>query len=548
MKASKFAEQYLNINASTPFSFKGREYFIPIYDSVDRVELFKTGRQCAKSTFLANRIVTRALSIPSISILYEAPRSEQSSIFSYQKLNPLITTSPRIRPWLKQTTTGQIDGMAVERMRCFKSEAFVKLSSTFNGADRDRGISINDLYIDEVQDQIKEDIEVLAEGLSASNIPPYMAYAGTPKTESNFIEELWKDSKQIMWHVRCERCNTWQVPGEIDIEKSFQDKGLLCYKCERPLDMLNGRWVARRPTAKFNGWHIPQTMRLVPKMPGSLEWKDEFGRQGFYDKYLNYSPKRFYNEVLGFSYDTADKPLTTQDIKNAALPNLKKQTEYNTQYFMHPIVMGIDWGRNNKSYTVVSISTYYGEKPTLLYMRKFSGAEADPTRTALIIADMYKKFECTHVFCDNGMFWHFEPEIRRIFGNEFVDRNFNFVQYGGWRKELIVKVNGNKDRKLLWTVSRNDLLHLFVMNIKQRKIAFYNSTEFFEDNFHTDYLAVGYEIRESRDKGDVLFFQTSGTSEAPTDCFHSHLYSWLGLQLIIPGKIKFYFEDEKNMR
>ena len=547
MRPSVFAEKNLMINSNIPFSFKGREYFIPIYDSADRVELFRTGRQCGKTTFLANRIITRALSIPSIQILYEAPRKEQSSMFSYQKLRPILEFSPRIRPWLKLTSTGEITDIAVEKMRCFKSGAFVKLSSTFNGADRDRGMSINDLYIDEVQDQYKEDIEVLAEGLSASIIPPYMVYAGTPKTESNFIEQLWKDSKQIMWYVRCDRCNTWQVPGEIDIEKSFQEKGLLCYKCEKPLNMLNGRWVARRPVAKFNGWHIPQTMRLVPKMPGSLPWKDEFGQHGIFDKYKNYEPKRFYNEVLGFPYDTADKPLALHDIKNASYTNIHKQEKWDERYFMIPVVMGIDWGRNNKNHTVVSISSFYNDMPVLLYMRKFSGAEADPEKTARIILEIYKKFNCTTAFCDNGMYYHYQYEMAKAFGNDFIDKNFNFVQYGGWRKELVIKVRGNRDRKLLWIVSRNDLLQLFVQHIKQRKLGFYNFQEFVNENFHNDYLAMGYEVRETKDRGETLFFQNSKDAEAPTDCFHSHFYSWFGLNVSVTGRLKFYISDDKNI-
>jgi hypothetical protein len=288
-------------------------------------------------------------------------------------------------------------------------------------------------------------------------------------------------------------------------------------------------------------------MRLVPKMPGSLQWKDEFGQHGIYDKYKNYEPKRFFNEVLGFPYDTADKPLTVVDIKNASYPSIKKQLTYDERYCMIPVVMGIDWGRNNKNHTVVSITSFYDGKPVLLYMRKFSGAESDPERTAKIILEIYKKFNVTTAFVDNGMFWHYEPELRRVFGNEFIDRNFNFVQYGGWRKELIVKVSGNKTRKLLWTVSRNDLLHLFVMNIKQRKLGFYNFPEFSEENLHSDYIAVGYEIRETKDKGETLFFQNSASSDAPTDCFHSHFYSWFGLCVTVPGNLKFYLQEDKNM-
>lgn len=547
MKPSTFAERFLYAMPGLPFSFVGREYFKPIYDSNSQIELFKTARQCAKSTFIANRIITRAVSIPGLQVLYEAPRKEQSSTFSYQKFGTILQYSPDLKPFLTTTKGGKIDGMAIQRYTCFKTGAFVKLSSTFNGADRDRGISINDLYIDETQDQHEKDVVILEEGLSASNIDPYEAFAGTPKSENNYIEKLWKKSKQIVWTVRCDACNTWQLPGEYDLEKTFAPTGLLCQKCERRINVQNGRWVARNPQAEFNGWHISQIMRLVKGMKGSLKWKDPFGRLGVYDKYKHYPPDKFHNEVLGFPYDKADRPLVSRDLKNIANENLPMQKEFSHRHFMYPIVMGIDWGLNNNSFTSVSISCFTGDKPILLYMRRFEGSESDASITAKIIATLCNRYKVSHVFCDNGFFWHYETEMKKILGNDYVDKNFNFIQYGGFRKELILKVVNNKDRKLLWQVSRNEIMNLFLQQIKQKKVGIFNYEEFTKNNFQDDYLSVSYEIRENKDRGEFLFFQTSGDVDAPTDCFHAHLYSWLGLQLVVPNKMKFFIEDDRKL-
>ena len=76
---------------------------------------------------------------------------------------------------------------------------------------------------------------------------------------------------------------------------------------------------------------------------------------------------------------------------------------------------------------------------------------------------------------------------------------------------------------------------------------FYNFQEFVNESFHNDYLAVGYEVRETKDKGETLFFQNSKSAEAPTDCFHSHFYSWFGLNVSVTGRLKFYISDEKSM-
>lgn len=548
IKASDFASNYLNINYKIPFKFKHREYWIPIYDSSSQRELFKTGRQSAKSTFLANRIISRASTMNGLQVLYEAPRKDQSDNFSYQKLMPIVNSSEKLRPFLKMTSTGIIDGVAVRKYTCFKTGAFVKLSTTYNGADRDRGLSINDLYIDEVQDQLDSDINILAEGLSASNIPYYLAYAGTPKSESNFIEKLWKKSKQNVWMIRCDACNTWQLPGREHLEKSFRPEGLLCAKCERQLNMLNGVWISENPTGEFNGWHITQLMRLVPDMPGGVKWKDPYGAMGIYDKYTDPDMTRakFMNEVLGFSYDSAEKPLQMADIKAMANPDMVKQEEYDPIKNMYPVVMGIDWGNNNKSYTVISISVLYKDIPHLVHMKKLTGAEADPVITVKIIKELYKKFECATMFVDNGMVYHTIHELRRQFGEDWVNNNINFVQYLGPSRDdkIVKKKTRHKERKRLFLVHRNEIMQLFISNIKQRKIATYNFPEFQKDKFYEDYLAVSYETRE-RDGGESLFFMNSSNTESPTDCFQSHLYSWLGL-LINTNKLKFYLTDEED--
>lgn len=543
MRVSEFTEKFININSTLPFSFKGREYFKPIYDSDANAELFLTGRQVGKSMYLVNRMISRACLMPNHQILFEAPREKQSKQFSKQKLRPILNSSPKLKPFLKLASTGKIDGLSILEAECFKNDSRIVLSTTYDGGDRDRGASMNDLLVDEVQDQLEEDITVIAESLSAA-ADPYMCWAGTPKTFGNYIEQLWQRSRQIYWVIRCDSCNTWQVPGDpeeiTDLSKVIAPEGLLCKKCSRVLNVLNGLWVPKNSKAGFNGWHVSQLLRLVDGMPGSVKWKTPEGIYGIYDKYQYYTPSRFYNEVLGFSYDSAEKPLTFSDIKNVCLPYLKKAGSFDPSYFTSPIIMGIDWGRNNVNFTVVSISFMYQGKPTLIYMKKFDGAETDPRATARIIKNLFKAFGCSAVFCDNGMFWHYEHEIRDVFGNDFVNDHFNFIHYWQDTKYLVRK--SAKNKKLLWKVSRNEAMNLFINHVKQRLLSIYNFEQFSEEKFHMDYMAVGYEVREMKDKGETLFFMGSGEGGSPTDAFHSHMYSWLGLMLTV-GRFKFTLDD-----
>lgn len=538
---SKFAETFLNINSTRPFSFRGREYFRIIYDSSAKIELFKTARQSAKSTFLSNRIVTRASLYPK-EILYVAPRNDQSRTFSAQKLNPVITLSPKLRQFLKITSTGVVDDKSVTFYRCFKIGSSVKLSTTFNGVDRDRGISIDDLYVDEVQDQLQDDIDVLSEGLSAA-VSPYTAYAGTPKSKGNYIEKLWQDSKQIVWMIKCAGCNEWQFPN---IEDNIRESGLLCKKCEKKLNVLNGQWVSLNSKGKFNGWHISQLMRLVKGLPGGLDWKTDEGIYGIWDKFSRFTPEKFNNEVLGLSFDSALNPLTFEQLKDASFLSLYKQEKFDSTFFIRPIVMGVDWGAGNNNYTVISVSMIYNDKPTVIYMKRIEGVEADPVMTAEIILDIWKKFECTDMYCDDGMFFHFEKPMRDVFGNKIFQDKIKFIKYYQNDTKLITKAKLQANNRQLFMVSRNDIMNLYVHSIKQKKVGFFNFDQFIEEKFHNDYLAIGYEIRHSKDRGERLFFLSSRDSSSPTDAFHSGLYSWLGI-MMASNKLKWYYQDEKKV-
>lgn len=535
---SKFAETFLNLTRNVPFSFQGREYFKPIYDSNENIELFKTARQCAKSTYLGNRIITRACS-QSLQILYEAPKIKQSITFSRQKLDPILTHSERLKPFLLLDSNGNVDKKNVLNYYCFKTGSYVTLSTTYNGPDRDRGISINDLYVDEVQDQLLDNINILKEGLSASTTKAYICYAGTPKSKANDIERLWEDSRQIVWMMKCEGCGIWQLPT---MEDNVRESGLLCKKCEKRLNVLNGEWVVSNRNGTFNGWHITQLMRLVKGMPGGLSWTSIDG-MGIWDRYKIYTPETFNNEVLGFSSDSAENPLTFDDMKNVAIDTMPLQTKYDPTFMSRPIVMGIDWGNNKKSFTVVSIYIEFYGKPTLIFMKKFDGVEADPAIQAKLIKEIFVKFKCNMVYCDNGMFWNFEKSIRDEFGNDFVNKKFNFVYY--WQNEEKLITRTRRQDKILLKISRNEMMNLYIGAIKQIKTKIFNFNNFVENNFHTDYLAVCYETRQSKDRGERLFFMSSRDTSHPTDAFHSGLYGWFGMMMEL-SSFKWYYDDDQK--
>ena len=284
-------------------------------------------------------------------------------------------------------------------------------------------------------------------------------------------------------------------------------------------------------------------MRLVKGMSGGLEWTSVDG-MGIWDRYKIYTPETFDNEVLGFSSDSAENPLVFDDLKNIGIEHMPMAEKYDPTIMSKPIVMGIDWGNNKKSYTVVSVYIEHYGLPTLVYMRRFDGAEADPAVLAKKIKDIYLKFKCDTIYCDNGMFWHFEKNIRETFGNKFVNENVNFVYYWQNEEKLLTRTR-RMDKKLI-KVSRNEIMNLYIGAIKQQKTKLFNFKSFVEKNFHSDYLSVSYETRQSKDRGERLFFMSSRDTSHSTDCFHAGLYGWLGM-MMEQSKFKWYYDDEKKV-
>ncbi len=203
--------------------------------------------------------------------------------------------------------------------------------------------------------------------------------------------------------------------------------------------------------------------------------------------------------------------------------------------------MGIDWGVNNTNFTVVTVSMMYQDKPTVIYMERFSGAESDPYLTAKKIKKIYTDLECDYAFCDNGLYFHFEKPMRDVFGNEVINNKFHFIYYYQNDEKLIQK--SKMTEKKLFKVCRNDIMNLYTNTIKKLNVRIFDFEEFTKEKFHNDFLSVGYEVRNSKDRGERLFFLSSKDCGLPTDAFHSSLYAWLGM-MIVHGKLQWFYENE----
>lgn len=363
----------------------------------------KAGRQVGKTRSLAAQGITNAVCIPFFNTIYVTPLYEQVRRFSSEYVRSMISDSPFQRLWVDYSTAQNV------LQRSFRNRSSMYFTYAFKDCDRVRGLSGSKFAVDEAQDLNPEWLDVIRETVSASDWQMEQ-YTGTPKTTDGLLERLWRNSSQAEWCINCQACHRLNVPSmhhdlddmidDSSREISMEAPGVICAnkKCRRPLDpKRHGRWVHDRPESagSFAGYHMPQII-----------FPHHYGKQGNWAALLrkrrSYAPYRFYNEVLGESYDTSTKLITETDLMRAAcLPWENDLTQSLKQILDYEIrLVSADWGGGGKkgtSWTVFTVMGWRGDGHIdVLYSFK-SYTPGDPEREAKICLAMLKQFRC-HFF------------------------------------------------------------------------------------------------------------------------------------------------------
>jgi hypothetical protein len=364
-----------------PLTLRNHFAFAPFFAcDLAKQLVLKTGRQCGKSISQGSSGITLANVVPSLKMLYIAPRFEQIRRFSTLVIKPLLDYSPMKSLWSDSTTESSV------LQRSFINESKLLFSFAFLDADRTRGYQADILSIDEAQDIDAAHLPILSEVLSHS---PYdiTRYTGTPKTMSNLIETCWSESSQAEWCVPCSHCTTlgrptWNIPSAdhhlMDMIGPYRDDisearpATICRnpKCRQPINPRRGRWEHRYPERRleFAGYHVPQIIMPI-HYANPAKWKKLLKKRDSYAPYL------FLNEVLGESSDMGNQLVTKTDLENIATlpwrndwldpdapPTEDAQRMLKAIEGCAYVALGIDWGggrrvqgRLETSFTVLSL-------------------------------------------------------------------------------------------------------------------------------------------------------------------------------------------------
>lgn len=491
-KPSELAQKVLYLDGA-PLSLLGRDYLLPIYDSGYRDILLKCGRQVEKSSTLRHVMMVRSLFMDHHRSLYVSPSQSQTSDFA-KELSKLIGASPFV---MTNFTAPALVNQTLERQ--FTNGSVIKLRSAFLHADRVRGISAKDLYIDEVQDFLMHNMPVIEECQSHYPHISRRMYSGTPKSFNNPIEITWHRSSQCEWLIKCSGCNRYNNLGINNIGSEY----LICSNCGKRIDPFTGRWVAMKKRARFMGFRISQLMVPFQAWAKIIE------------KFEDYSTAKFHNEVLGISYDSSDVPITESDLMNASDPTMPMVPSKVKDLNSHPMFMGIDWGTSEEEKSKTVITVGYFKTPNqfqYVYCKKFGEREKDPLYQIEEILRIIGRFKCDLIGCDYG-FGHVQ---NRMLQNKL-----------GFNKVVVLYYSQNQKKNVQWNNSAN----MFVLNkpklmsnmfsgVKLGTIKFFRWSDVVNCQLHDDWLHLLNEYDERTRTTKYIHRQGF-----PDDAFHACLYA-----------------------
>lgn len=486
------------------FSFEGRRHMKRLYDTPAKRILLFCGRQVEKSTLLGNRALCYMSLVKDFRVLYVSASATQAKKFSADRIREPIETSPVLRKF----TTTMLSSNILEKQ--FVNRSQITMRYAYLNADRTRGIPADLLCIDEFQDIIGENIPVIEQCLSHGRERWKMyLYAGTPKSLDNNLEKYWSSySTQNEWVVPhdCKGGNG-RYWNEGLTEKNIGRRGLICANCGKLLNPMaeGAQWaMTGDPDADFEGYRIPQLM--VPW----VDWKHDIILN-----YERYPRDKFYNEVLGLSYDSGLRPLTRAQVRECCNPDVSMEdiSSYRQLAYGQSIYAGIDWGTGENSYTVIVLATYVDMKFRVFFAHRFVGEETDPDIQLARIKELITYFNVKLIGCDYGGGYDRNHHLVRAFGPKRV---WTFQHLGRVKKK--VEYDAKMGR---FKVSRAEVMGDIFNAIKRRRAEFPRWEEW-QDPYAQDMLNIFGEFNET-----LRIMQYKHATDNPDDTFHSFMYAWL---------------------
>ena len=238
--------------------------------------------------------------------LYLFPTGDDVSDFSKARFGPMIADNPdTIGKHVSSTDSTNIKRIGTGMLYLRGA----RLSAVVEGLKKDssklRSIPVDKVVTDERDLMDSKAVDMAMERMSHSNVQEYSTFS-TPTVPGFGIDKEYDESNQLVWMIKCRKCNTYTCL-EIEFPECISDTGLrLCKKCRQEIFPVDGEWVAKHPsrTEKEGNWLSQLNSAYVD--PGTILRLFNDPPEG--------NIQEVYNSKLGMAYVAAENKLTKNDV------------------------------------------------------------------------------------------------------------------------------------------------------------------------------------------------------------------------------------------
>lgn len=319
--------KFINENQQ-PIEFTNHRFMIDFYADTSADIVSKKSAQVGFSVAAILKSMHEA-KYGGLNIIYALPTNNVVNDFVKPKVNPLITSNPKIQAMVKD------DSVSLKRV----GDRFIFFKGGFS--DREAISITGDVLVIDEYDRMPDMgvVNTFDSRLQASQNPKRWRFSN-PSQIGFGVDGLYQESNQYHWFVKCSHCNhEWYMEFAKEDNCHYVDKDrkiYACGKCDKEItdhDRRMGRWVAKFPTRKRHGYWFSQMMAPWVSAERILEQQQESGIEFFH------------NFVLGKAYTPSDMIVDRAAILRATAPSNINKLQ---------VVLGVDQDAGGQYYIAMT--------------------------------------------------------------------------------------------------------------------------------------------------------------------------------------------------
>jgi hypothetical protein len=463
--------------------FEEHPYLLDIYNNESRYGVLATSRQVGKSTYLALKLIYQALTTGNESIMFLTAGEKQLSEIRDDKIRSQFENN-------KQLTNRSFGPGSLNNKNKFRfsNQSTIHFKAIGKDVGSARGVTARLIYFDEVQSIPRKNISVVRASARTFMDTSQYLFAGTFLGEENTLNQLFLDTCQNEWIIRCTACGEDNPPlgmQHIDLDRPH----LFCVHCKAPMDAKKGRWVPQNPNSNKVGH------RICTLMTPECTWRTE-AHDGLLDLFESEPRDKFMNEMMGLPSVKGLNLITRAQLMDLCLDQPMIDPNAVPPYIQQrPSVAAIDWSFNKDeiaaSHTIITFAQLERDYIKVLYAKRFKGPEYSGSNGPDLILDevcsLVDSFKADWVLGDYGTGHLDNLRLRQRLGSKVIE-----MQYHGGSKP--VQYNS---QLLRYEIPKTQTLDLVFLYLSQGFFRFPKEEEF--RTFYEDILNV-YSIYDEENR------------------------------------------------